>query len=227
MRNSKKFKKLNKSLTDSDLYEDCFHIREKKDNRRFYAIVLCLFMFFIGLRTYWTNNFGGIVVDGASMRQTLQNGDKLLMRYATKTTELERGDVIIVDVRQYPECGSTDFLIKRLIAVEGDKVKCIDGNLYICYAGQSEYTYVEESYAYYCLNKVDYDFGEYVVKEGEIFFLGDNRQNSMDSRYEQSGGSHLSNSLYKAEDVYGVVPEWAITYKSFLRRLFFRTTDAF
>ena len=215
------FSQLNKRLDDGELYELCFHTKEKKDNSRFYAIILCLFLLFVGLRTYWINNFGGIVVDGASMKQTLQDGDKLLMRYATANTKLERGDVIIVDVRSYPECGSTDFLIKRLIALEGDKVKCVDGNLCICYAGESEYTYVEESYAYYYLNKSDYDFGEYVVREGEIFFLGDNRQNSMDSRYEQAGGSHLASSLYKVEDVYGVVPDWAITYRAFLGAVFF------
>ena len=222
MDNFDNFQQLNKNLADCELYENCFHIKEKKDNTRFYAIVLCVFMFFLGLRLYWTNNFGGIVVDGASMRQTLQNGDKLLMRYATEKTQFERGDVIIVDVRQYPECGNTDFLIKRLIAVEGDRVKCVDGNLFICYAGKSEYTYVKEDYAYYYGDKSEYDFGEYVVKQGEIFFLGDNRQNSMDSRYEQSGGSHLSNSLYRVEDIYGVVPDWAITYKSILSKVFFR-----
>ena len=216
------FQELNNDLAESELYENCFHTKEKKDNSRFYAIILCLFLFFVGLRAYWTNNFGGIVVDGASMKQTLKSGDKLLMRYATENTKFERGDVIIVDVRQYPECGSTDFLIKRLIAIEGDKVKCVDGNLFICYAGTDEYTYVEESYAYYYLQKADYDFDEYVVGKGEIFFLGDNRQNSMDSRYEQSGGSHLTSSLYKVEDIYGVVPDWAITYRYYLSLIFFR-----
>ena len=67
------------------------------------------------------------------------------------------------------------------------------------------------------------DFEEYEVGEGEIFFLGDNRQNSLDSRYkEEYGGSHLSNGLYKAEDIYGVVPDWAIAYKTPLEWLFFR-----
>ena len=157
------------------------------------------------------------------MLQTLHNGDNLLMEYVDENDELERGDVIIVDVRSYPECGSTDFLIKRLIALEGDKVKCVSGNLYICYAGSDSYEKepLAEDYAYYKDGKKEYSFDEYVVGEGEIFFLGDNRQNSMDSRFRELGGSHLGDRLYKRADVYGVVPKWAIEKKNWIRFFFF------
>ena len=208
---------------DKESREETIYTHEDKGNFRFILSIIGILLFCFCLRTYWVQNFGGIVVDGASMNQTLNGGDKLLVRYAQAGVVAKRGDIIIVDVRDYEECGNTDFLIKRLIATEGDKVKCEDGNLYICYAGQTEYTYVEESYAYYYLNKADYDFEEYEVGKGEIFFLGDNRQNSLDSRYkEEYGGSHLSNGLYKAEDIYGVVPDWAIAYKTPLEWLFFR-----
>ena len=220
-----KLDSFDKNLADSDLYESRFHSKERKSNSRFFLSVLGLLIVFTGLRIFWVQNFGGIVVDGASMRKTLSDGDKLLVRYMKDGVVANRGDVIIVDTRDYPECGNTDFLIKRLIAIEGDKVKCEDGKLYICYAGQSEYTYLEENYAYYSENKLDYDFQEYVVGEGEIFFLGDNRQNSRDSRYGLIGGSHLDNSLYKAKDIYGVVPNWAIENKGILELLFFRNVD--
>ena len=220
-----KLDSFDKNLADSDLYESRFHSKERKSNSRFFLCVLGLLIVFTGLKIFWVQNFGGIVVDGASMRKTLSDGDKLLVRYMKDGVVANRGDVIIVDTRDYPECGNTDFLIKRLIAIEGDKVKCEDGKLYICYAGQSEYTYLEENYAYYSENKLDYDFQEYVVGEGEIFFLGDNRQNSRDSRYGLIGGSHLDNSLYKAKDIYGVVPNWAIENKGILELLFFRNVD--
>ena len=65
-----------------------------------------------------------------------------------------------------------------------------------------------------------------MVKElsslGEIFFLGDNRLNSCDSRYQEYGGSHLKDKLYKATDVYGVVPEWALEHQEILAKIFFR-----
>lgn len=72
-----------------------------------------------------------------------------------------------------------------------------------------------EPYAYYAY---DYGFALYEMGEGEIFFLGDNRTNSKDSRYKE-GDSHFSDRLYKATDVYGVVPDWAIKYKAFLKYL--------
>ena len=220
-----KFEQLNKNLADSDLYESCFHDKERKANSRFISVLLGVLILLTGVRMFWNLTFGGIVVDGASMRNTLNNGDKLIMRYANTGVKAKRGDIIIVDTRGYPECGNTDFLVKRLIAIEGDKVKCEDGNLYICYAGQTEYILLEEDYAYYYRDKEEYDFNEYVVGEGEIFFLGDNRQNSIDSRFGLISGSHLEDRLYKMEDVYGIVPTWAMQYKDVLEKIFFRNVN--
>ena len=188
----------------------------------FFAFMLFLAAFF---RVWWTSNYGGVVVDGSSMYKTLVNGEKLLMRYVEDGEGIERGDVIVVYVGDYEECqGITGgYLIKRLIAIEGDKVKCKDGQISICYAGTTNYVPLEEPYAYYS-NPNSYDFQgqEYVVGEGEIFFLGDNRNNSCDSRYKEWSGSHLSGRLYKATDVYGVVPEWAIKNSEKLEKIFFQ-----
>lgn len=216
-------------MTDSSLYEEIFQFKNRRSNHRFIAVLLGILTFFMGARAWWEQTYGGIVVDGGSMKQTFQNGDNVLMKYVDETDELKRGDIIIVDVREYPECGTTDFLIKRLIAVEGDKVKCVKGNVYICYAGSNAYEKepLTEDYAYYKDGKATYSFDEYVVGEGEIFFLGDNRQNSMDSRFRELGGSHLGNKLYKRSDVYGVVPEWAIENMDLIEVLLFRNISKF
>ena len=206
---------MNKDFRESELYQAPLG-QEKQGGYLFYAILLLCFVLVLSFRVWWTTNYGGVEVDGKSMCQTLQDEDFLLMRKVHDGKGLERGDVIVVYVGEYPECKTVGggYLIKRLIAIEGDKVKCQDGQISICYAGTEEYVLLDEPYAYYT-NADGYDFGgqEYVVGEGEVFFLGDNRNNSCDSRYKEFAGSHLSNRLYKATDVYGVVPDWAIKNK--------------
>ncbi len=214
-----------RDLRDSELYESCFGYKERRSNFIFFSVLLALLIGLFSFRVWWTSSFGGVIVDGESMNNTLYDGEKLLMRYAGKNNQANRGDVIVVYVGDYPECNSVngDYLIKRLIAIEGDKVRCTDGQIEICYAGQTEWTNLDEPYANYGESyKTKYDFAQYEVGEGEIFFLGDNRSregSSMDSRY-QEGMSHLSH-LYKVEDIYGVVPDWAIEHNQILSKIFF------
>lgn len=216
---------MNKDLQYSDLYQVPLGRERRGGGNGVYLFLVCLLALALCFRTWWTDNYGGVQVDGASMYKTLEDGERLLMRYVENGEGLERGDVIVVYVGEYEECKNIvgGYLIKRLIAMEGDKVKCTDGQIYICYAGTDEYLPLDEPYAYYT-NQSAYDFEgqEYVVGQGEIFFLGDNRNNSCDSRYKEYFGSHLKDRLYKATDVYGVVPEWAIEHSEKLEKFFFK-----
>lgn len=202
-----------RQLRDGDLYEYRFQYKSKRSAARFVCWLLVVVLAAFSFRMWWTSHYGGVYVDGPSMMNTLRDEDELLMRYGS---DAERGDVIIVDVRKYSlRSGSgekIEFLIKRLIATEGDTVYCKNSRVYLKKKGEEDFRLLDEPYAY---RAADYSFGVYEVGEGEIFFLGDNRTNSMDSRYKE--GLSEIDGLYKRTDIYGIVPSWAIRYKELLK----------
>ncbi len=220
-----------KDLRDSEIYEARFAFKESNATFRFLVFMLAMLLAMATFWAYWFYTFGVVVVDGGSMKQTLQHQDKLVMRYVD-VGEAERGDIIVVDVSGYKECAGvkSGFLIKRLIATEGDSLYCVDGQIYIRYAGEKDYVPLHEPYAYYGVNdsyKNAYDFGVYDVGEGEIFFLGDNRSeagSSVDSRFDKgSSGSHLykTEQLYKEKDICAVVSERSVRNRGIWETIFF------
>ncbi len=177
----------------------------KKESSVWTAVfaVLCVFLAaLICLDIYIAKNCIIVNIDGDSMMQTVKDGDAL---YADKYASAQRGDVVVIDVTEYPDKyptkdGETQkLIIKRLIAMEGDCVKCENGAVYVKKA-DGEYQRLGEEYAY----GVTPDFEEVAVQEGEIFFLGDNRTVSKDSRMV---------GCLDYDDIVAVVPSWAIAIK--------------
>ena len=215
----------NKNLKGSPLYESLHGDGESRGTSLFYLVLTLVLLAVFAFRVYLVDNYGGVEVSGSSMYQTLYDGEQLLMKNSDGT-DAKRGDVIVVYVGNYDEFGgsNTKFLIKRLIAVEGDKIRCTKGEMEICYAGTNAWVDLDEPYAYYT-DKDKYTSAEYTVGEGEVFFLGDNRNNSHDSRY-QEGGSRLDR-LYKRSDIVGIVPQWSIDYQWVIEKIFFNPIGGF
>lgn len=156
------------------------------------AVLIALF-----LRAYVVQAF---TIPSGSMLPTLQIGDYLLVNKFIYGTEIPftdksvlavrkpgRGDIIVF---KYPEDHSRDF-IKRVIAVPGDTVESVDKHIFI--NGEP----VEYPFAQYTdPNSIPGDlvspdrpwgrrdnFGPFTVPEGKLFVMGDNRDDSHDSRF--------------------------------------------
>ena len=138
--------------------------------------------------------FFTVQVKGQSMQPTLYTNDFLI---ANRLKKVERGSIIIIE-------GETGYwLIKRVIACdEGDKIELKDGYVYLNGVKLNETYVLQNGVTEWNSNEQNGQTVE--LKAGEIFYLGDNRQNSSDSR-----------NYGTCEDgqVVGVVEEWSLPLK--------------
>ena len=112
-------------------------------------------------------------VPSGSMENTIMTGDRVVgNRLSYLTKDPERYDIIIF---KYPDDESQLF-IKRIIGLPGETVEIRDGHIYI--DGSSEPLEDVETKEYMVGN-----YGPYTIPEGCYFVMGDNRNDSKDSRY--------------------------------------------
>ena len=118
------------------------------------------------------------IVEGASMNPNFHDGQRLLVNKAVYKFfhELERGDVIIFHPPQQPEDAIP--LIKRVIGLPGESVEIKEGIVYIHKKDGSTLALDEP----YITEPAWRPFKEETIPENQYFVLGDNRNNSGDSR---------------------------------------------
>ena len=113
-------------------------------------------------------------IPSASMEPTIMTGDRLIgNRLAYLGEDPKRGDVVIF---LFPD-NEKEYFIKRVIGLPGETVTIKAGKVYINDSPQP----LDES-AYVKTTPLG-DFGPFAVPQGAYFMMGDNRNNSMDSRY--------------------------------------------
>ncbi len=137
------------------------------------AIIGVVLLFTFVLRT--------CTVEGESMLETLQPNDLLIVTHLFYTPE--QGDIVVIT--QPTSVGAP--LIKRIIATEGQTITVDYENNCVYVDGHV----LNEPYVWEAMQEPSYSDGEitypYVVPEGCVFVMGDNRNNSMDSRAEGIG----------------------------------------
>ncbi len=112
-------------------------------------------------------------VPSGSMENTVMTGDRLIAnRLAYLFSEPERFDIVVF---RYPDDESVLY-IKRIIGLPGETVEIRDNEVYI--NGSDEP--LDDSFIKEDMVSAD---GVYQVPEGEYFMMGDNRNNSSDSRF--------------------------------------------
>ncbi|MDE6691584.1 MAG: signal peptidase I, partial [Clostridia bacterium] len=131
-------------------------------------------------------------VIGSSMEGTLVDGDCV---YAIRSSSPRRGDIVIIDTDEKP-------IIKRVIALGGDTVELKAGVLYL--NGEQ----VDEPYVDPVNNTASYSkntFSVITVPEGKMFFMGDNRDDSNDSRSKYG--------VMPVSSIMGIVADWSLSCK--------------
>ena len=141
-------------------------------------------------------------IPSGSMENTIMTGDRIVgNRLAYISSEPERYDIIIF---RYPDDESQLF-IKRIIGLPGETVEISDGYIYI--DGSDEPLEDVET-----PEVMEGTYGPYEVPEGCYFVLGDNRNNSKDSRFWENTYVSKDEILGKA-----IFRYWPLTDISLLK----------
>lgn len=168
------------------------NLEEKNNNYVKDILEMIIYFGIIIVSVLLIHNFVGrqVEVSGSSMEATLHDADHLILeKLSYQFGDPKRFDIIVF--RPYP-ADKEVFYIKRIIGLPGEKVHIIGSDIYI--NGEI----IEEDYGYEKI--IDGGIANEVIELGdeEYFVLGDNRNNSKDSRDPSIGPIHKSSIMGRA-----------------------------
>ena len=111
------------------------------------------------------------IMEGTGMQPTLKDGDRWFI--STNVGELQRGDIVSF---RYPRDESKRY-IKRIVGLPGEELEIRNGTVFISGNALSE-DYLDQQF-----NQSGNFFPPVKIEQNHYFVLGDNRDNSSDSRY--------------------------------------------
>ena len=163
-------------MTFSQSILECMH-----DLAYILAVVLIIFTFFVRV----------VVVSGDSMFDTLADGDYLLLVNNPLCGSLDQGDIVVASMERFR---GGEAIVKRVIATEGQTVD-IDFSQGVVYV---DGVALDEPYTFTATNVAEGMRFPLTVAPGCVFLMGDNRNESMDSRDPQIGQVDTRQILGKA-----------------------------
>ena len=146
--------------------------------KRQLTVIIVLIVLFLAwyISTY---KYQLTLIQGESMQPTFSNMSLVIIN---KYTNSFKNDEVIVFKND------KDVLVKRLVAIPGDKIVISDGQLFVNDLKVNSFESIE-----YAGNASD----EIILKDNEYFVLGDNVNNSKDSRYDEVGIVHRKDIIGK------------------------------
>lgn len=141
------------------------------------SLLFILFLIVVSAFIIIVNNWHiKVVVDGESMFPTLKDGEVITV---SLVDEYDYGSIIVIKDEL-----DSDWIVKRVIAKSGDTVKIENGKVYLRKQGTRDFIELKEDYLDESIKTYPSNFESetYHVLENEIFYLGDNRLVSEDSR---------------------------------------------
>lgn len=146
-------------------------------------VVVCLMFFlikYVGQRT---------VVIGDSMETTLQDGDNLITDKLTyRFSDPKRFDIVVFPYKD----NTNQLLIKRIIGLPNETIQIIGGKIYV------DGSELIEEYGKEIIESAGLAADPITLGPDEYFVLGDNRNNSQDSRFASVGNIHRSDLIGRA-----------------------------